>query len=245
MLSLALVSSCVHTHTLTMQRACVCVCVCLRFPVLALCMPAATARGCTQAALGATYLFAGRQLVTGNPVLGYDLGTVSSLALVGWGAWTEKGGGGQDPSGVRAAQLHGICALPPAACASSGQRRCWRIELGCLSCLPPATRTTRCVCLPTACRAPQVGVAGPRARATQEVSSVAMAALGGACVCVSASHDCLMDMGVARVSLVVPRARSLAHCCWCAPPSRTPHTQTHGTHGTHMCTLTKKQASPA
>jgi hypothetical protein len=35
-----------------------------------------------KAALGLTYLFAGRQLVSGNPKLGYDLGTVSSLALV-------------------------------------------------------------------------------------------------------------------------------------------------------------------
>eukprot|EP00879_Flechtneria_rotunda_P015964 GHRR01016696.1.p1 GENE.GHRR01016696.1~~GHRR01016696.1.p1 ORF type:complete len:156 (-),score=48.87 GHRR01016696.1:250-717(-) len=36
-----------------------------------------------KAALGVTYLYAGRQLVTGNPTLGYDLGTVASLALVG------------------------------------------------------------------------------------------------------------------------------------------------------------------
>jgi hypothetical protein len=35
-----------------------------------------------KAALGLTYLFAGRQLVTGNPKLGYDLGSISSLALV-------------------------------------------------------------------------------------------------------------------------------------------------------------------
>lgn len=36
-----------------------------------------------KAGLGLAYLFAGRQLVTGNPKLGYDLGSVTSLALVG------------------------------------------------------------------------------------------------------------------------------------------------------------------
>lgn len=36
-----------------------------------------------KAALGVAYLWAGRQLVTGNPKLGYDVGTVTSLALVG------------------------------------------------------------------------------------------------------------------------------------------------------------------
>ncbi|WIA33908.1 hypothetical protein OEZ86_007007 [Tetradesmus obliquus] len=58
-----------------------------------------------KAGLGLAYLWAGRQLVTGNPQLGYDVGSITSLALV--------------------------------------------------------------------------GVAGPRARATSEMSSVAMAALGG------------------------------------------------------------------
>lgn len=57
--------------------------------------------GCAlQAGLGLTYLFAGRQLVTGNPCLGYDLGTVSSLALVSGQLHSvhvpvQKGGGGQ------------------------------------------------------------------------------------------------------------------------------------------------------
>jgi hypothetical protein len=35
-----------------------------------------------KAGLGLAYLFAGRQLVTGNPTLGYDLGSITSLALV-------------------------------------------------------------------------------------------------------------------------------------------------------------------
>jgi hypothetical protein len=42
-----------------------------------------------KAALGLAYMFAGRQLVTGNPRLGYDLGSVTSLALV------SRGGGEQ------------------------------------------------------------------------------------------------------------------------------------------------------
>jgi uncharacterized membrane protein (UPF0136 family) len=33
--------------------------------------------------LGLAYLWGGRQLVTGNPTLGYDVGTITSLALVG------------------------------------------------------------------------------------------------------------------------------------------------------------------
>lgn len=40
-----------------------------------------------KAALGLSYLFAGRQLVTGNPKLGYDLGSVTSLALVSLTEW--------------------------------------------------------------------------------------------------------------------------------------------------------------
>ena len=35
-----------------------------------------------KAGLGLAYLYAGRQLVTGNPTLGYDLGSITSLALV-------------------------------------------------------------------------------------------------------------------------------------------------------------------
>jgi hypothetical protein len=40
-----------------------------------------------KATLGLSYLFAGRQLVTGNPKLGYDLGSVTSLALVSLTEW--------------------------------------------------------------------------------------------------------------------------------------------------------------
>lgn len=147
--------------------AAACVRACVRVGVLLMhLLPVFCGGWCAmQAGLGLTYLFAGRQLVTGNPRLGYDLGTVSSLALV---------------SGYR---LHSAHA--PVQIRGLGARRlCGSWRQCSLSTLcsklggPQALRviTDVCAALPLPL---QVGVAGPRARATQEMSSVAMAALGG------------------------------------------------------------------
>lgn len=127
--------------------------------------------------LGLAYLYAGRQLVTGNPTLGYDLGSITSLALV-----SQRQGACKLRVMVagtcRRTQRFAYRNFP----AGFGQAHQALSAAGSVSAvlLPPGTCSAEVCPVSHACVVhAQVGVAGPRARATQEMSSVAMAALGG------------------------------------------------------------------